>query len=94
MLKDRAYEITRNRNYDGYQKALASLVYRFFDKKTGSGISVNEQLAEELHKPVIKKFRRRKVYARFKENIWVADLAEMQSSSRHATSRGHPLKVP
>ena len=94
MLKDRAYEITRSRNYDGYQRALASLVYRFFDKKTGSGISVNEQLVEELHKPVIKKFRRRKVYARFKENIWVADLAEMKSPSRHATSRGHPLKVP
>ena len=42
------------------------------------GISVNEQLAEELHKPVIKKFKRRKVYARFKDNIWVADLAEME----------------
>ena len=46
--------------------------------KTGSGISVNEQLAEELHKPVIKKFKGRKVYARFKDNIWAADLAEME----------------
>ena len=53
-LKDRTYEIARNRGYDGYQRALASMVYKFFDKKTGSGISVNEQLAEELHKPVIK----------------------------------------
>ena len=43
------------------------MVYTFFDKKTGSGISVNEQLAEELHKPVIKKCKRRKVYARFGE---------------------------
>ena len=43
------------------------------------GISVNEQLAEELHKPVIKKIKRRKVYARFKDNIWAADLAEMES---------------
>ena len=57
------------------------MVYEFFDKKTGSGISVNEQLAEELHKPVKKKFKRRKVYARFKDNIWVADLAEMGSLS-------------
>ena len=57
------------------------MVYKFFDKKTGSGISVNEQLAEELHKPVIKKFKRRKVYARFKDNIWAADLAEMESLS-------------
>ena len=52
-----------------------------FDKKTGSGISVNEQLAEELHKSVIKKLKRRKVYARFKDNIWAADLAEMESLS-------------
>ena len=41
------------------------------------GASVNEQLAEELHKPVIKKFKRRKVYAKFKDNVWGADLAEM-----------------
>ena len=52
-----------------------------FDKKTESGVSVSEQLAEELHKPVIKKFKRRKVYARFKDNIWAADLAEMESLS-------------
>ena len=76
-MKDRAYEIARNHGYDGYQRALASMDYKFFDKKTGSGISVNEQLAEELHKPVTKKFKRRKVYARFKNNAWAADLAEM-----------------
>ena len=57
------------------------MIYKCFDKKTGSGISVNEQLTEELHKPVIKKFKRRKVYARFKDNIWAADLAEMGSFS-------------
>ena len=44
-------------------------------------MSVNEQLAEELHKPVIKNFKRRKVYAKFKDNIWAADLAEMGSLS-------------
>ena len=75
-MKGRAYEIARNRNYDGYQRALASTVYKLFNKKktTGSGISVNEQLAEELHKAVIKKFKRRKLYARFKGNIWAPDL--------------------
>ena len=57
------------------------MVYKFFDKKTGSRASVNAQLAEELQKPVIKKFERRKVYARFKDNIWAADLAEMGSLS-------------
>ena len=56
--------IARNRGYDGYQRAIVSMVYKFFDKKTGSGISVKEKLAEELHKPVIKELRR-KVYGRF-----------------------------
>ena len=55
------------------------MIYKFFDKKTGSRVSKNEQLAEELHKPVIEKFQRRKVYQRFKDNIWAADLAEMGS---------------
>ena len=59
IMRDRAYKIARNRNYDGYKRV--SMVYRFFDKKIGSGISVNEQLAEELHKSIIKKFKRRKV---------------------------------
>ena len=48
------------------------MVKKFFDKKTIFGVSVNAQIAEELHKPVIKKFKRRKVYARFKNNIWAA----------------------
>ena len=55
------------------------MLYHFFkDKKRGSVVSVDEQLAEELRKPVTKRFKRRKVYARFKDNIWVADLAEME----------------
>ena len=80
ILKDGAYEITRNHGYDGYQRALASMGYTFFDKKTGSGASVNEKLAEELHKPVTKKFERRKVYARFENNVCTADLAQMEAS--------------
>ena len=56
-LKYRPYEIATNRNYDGYQRTLVYMVYKIFDKKTGSGISVNEQLAEELNKPVIKKLK-------------------------------------
>ena len=39
-------------------------------------------LADELHKPVIKKFNKRKVYSQFKDNIWGVDLADMQSLSR------------
>ena len=44
-------------------------------------MSVNEQLAEELHKPVIKKFKSKKVYAKLKDNTWSVDLAEMESFS-------------
>ena len=64
-----------------YQRALASMVYKFFDKKTRSGVNINEQRAEELHKPVTKSFKRKKVYARFKDNIWAADLADTESLS-------------
>ena len=42
----------------------------------------NQQLAEELHKPIIKKFKKRKVYSAFKDNIWGADLADMQLRSK------------
>ena len=73
-MKDRAYEIVRNRNYNGDQRALSSVVYKVFDKKTGSWLSVNEQPAEELHKPVIRKFKRKKVCRRFKDNTWASEL--------------------
>ena len=59
------------------------MVYKFFDKKSkGSGVNVplefNEQLAKELHKPIIRNFKKRTVYSGFKDNIWGADLADMQ----------------
>ena len=54
------------------------MVYKFFDKKTkGSEVkstSQNEQLADELHKPIIRKFKKRKIYSAFKDNIWDANL--------------------
>ena len=59
VLKDKAFKIASNPKYDGYQRGLASMVYKFFDKKSkGSGITneFNYQLANELHKPIIKKF--------------------------------------
>ena len=66
------------------------MLYKFFDKKSkGSGVvnikltPQNQQLAEELHKPIIKKFEKRKVHAVFKDNIWGADLADMQLLSRY-----------
>ena len=77
--------------YDGYQRGLASMVYKFFDSKVarldkktmaGKGIKSNKILAEELHKPVIKKFNKRKVYSQFRDNIWGVDLADTQSLSK------------
>ena len=91
VLKDKAYDIASNSEYDGYQRGLASMVYKFFDKKsTGSGFKKLKNttkpsssiLADELHKPVIRKFKKRKVYSQFKDNIWEVDLADMQSLSR------------
>ena len=82
VLTDKAFNIAKDLKYDGYQRGLASMVYKFFDKKSaGKGIKSvpqNEQLAEELHKPIIRKFKKRKVYSIFKGNHWSADLADMQ----------------
>ena len=83
VLRDKAYDTASNPEYDGYQRGLASIVYKFFDKKSmGSGIASSSILADELHKPIIKKFNKRKVYSQFKDNIWRVDLADMQSLSR------------
>ena len=101
VLRDKAYNIASNPEHDGYQRGLASMVYKFFDKKSaaepsslkrmGNGINTTKSsslernssiLADELHKPVIKKFEKRKVYSQFKDNIWEVDVADMQSLSR------------
>ena len=61
VLRNRAFKIANNPKYDGYQRGLASMVSKFFDKKsTGSGIKSmpNQQLANELHKPIIRKLRK------------------------------------
>ena len=87
ILKNKAFDIAKDPKYDGYQIGLASMVYKFFDSKvSGSGaklISENEQLANELHKPVIRKFEKRKVCSTFKDNIWGIDLADMQLLSKY-----------
>ena len=90
VLRDKAFNIAKNPKYDGYQRELDSMVYKFFDKKTkvsgvilaNKSIPQNEQLVEELHKPIIKKLKKRKVYSAFKDNIWAADLADVQLISK------------
>ena len=89
ILRNRAFNIAKDPKYDGYQRGLASMVYNFFDSKVeGSGVNTklapqNQQLTEELHKPIIKKFEKSKVNAAFKDNIWGADLADMQLLSKY-----------
>ena len=79
ILRDKKFNVAKNPKCDGYRRGLASIVYKFFDKKsTGSGYPLpsanndrkqNLRLAEELHKPIIRKFGKRKVYSSFTDNI-------------------------
>ena len=96
VLRDKAYDIANNPEYDGYQRGLASMVYKMFGKNAtaepsakyvmGSGVKKLKDsssiLADELHKRVIKKINKRKVYSRFKDNIWGVDLVDTQSLSK------------
>ena len=76
ILHGKAFNIAKNLKYDEYQRDLASTVYKFFDEKSASlgdesasGGAVknenmsNQELVEELHKPIIRKFEKRKVYS-------------------------------
>ena len=96
VLRDKAFNIAKDLKYDGYQRGLGSMVYTFFNKKSKeSGIatlanksviksvSQNQQLAEELHKPIILKCKKRRVHSAFKDIIWGADLADMQLISKY-----------
>ena len=83
ILPDRAFNIAKNPNYDGCRRGIASMVYKVFDKNsTGSGIKIknmlNQDLTGELHKPIIKKIKKFKLYSSFKDNIWAATFADMQ----------------
>ena len=85
VLRDKAYSVASNPEYDGYQRGSASMVYKCFDKKSmGSGIAKPSslKLADEFHKPVIKKFNKRKVYSQFKDDIWGVDLADTRLLSK------------
>ena len=103
ILKNKAFDIAKDPKYDGFDtgfdRGLASMVYKFFDSKVASPDTKtagsiakhintkitpqNQQLTEELHKPIIRKFEKRKVHAAFKDNIWGADLADMQLLSKY-----------
>ena len=91
-MENKLFKTASDPKCDGYQRGLPSIVHNFFDKKSarhnkssGSGIAnePNYQLAIELHKPIIRTFRKRKVYSFFRDNIWGVDLADMQSLSKY-----------
>ena len=91
ILCDKSFNIAKNPKYVGYQRGLASMIYNFLEKKTFSGSSPTlpnksaaknenmpkKELAEKLHKPIIRKFGKRKVHSPFIDNIWRADFADM-----------------
>ena len=74
VLRDKVFKIASDPKYDGYQRGRASMVYKFFDKNSsGNGVETepNYQLANELRRQIIRKFKRRKVYSSLRDNIWV-----------------------
>ena len=90
ILRDKAFNIAKNPKYDGYQKRLASMVYKFFDKKSKSShvnipLEFNEPINEQtslMNKPIIRNFKKITVYSGFRYNIWGADLTDMQLISK------------
>ena len=83
VLRNNAFNIAKDSKYDGYQRGLASIVYKFFDKKTSGSCIKNEnisdkKLVEQLQKLIIRKCIKRKVHSSFIGNIWGTDLADMQ----------------
>ena len=81
VLRDKVFRIASDPKYCGYQRGLAQMVYKFFDKKSSGSRIVNEpnyQMADELHKPITRKIEKRKVYSSFRDNVWGVDLADMQ----------------
>ena len=96
VLHDKSFGMTKNSNCRGYQHGLASVVYKFFVKKSLGGavtcarsgtLAMQDKCStkseiRELHKPIIGKFEKCKVHSSFKDNIWGADVADMKLISK------------
>ena len=85
IFHDKAFNIARNPKCNGYERGLASMVYKFLIKTLlvvllKMKICDNKELAEELNKPITRK--NKKAYSPFIDNIWGADLANMQLTSK------------
>ena len=93
-LMEQAIHIARDEGVVGYQRALAAMVYKFFEKKIQMGQgNWNEELAEELHKQVRHSFPRRHVIAYSIDDIWGADLVDMREWKKQNKGFNHLLTV-
>ena len=86
-MRDKTFNIAKSLKSDGYQRSLASMIFKSFDKNTSvSSIQIrnmpDQKLAEELHKGIIRQFEKRKIYSPFINNILSADLADKHSKSK------------
>ena len=84
ILRVKAFSITEDIQYDGCQRGITSMAYKFFDRQTSGAVATlanessiknkdisNKELAEELHKAIITKFNRRQIHSPFMDNIYV-----------------------
>ena len=83
VSRDKAFNNAKNPKYGWCKRGIASMIYNCFDKEISGGtikneIILNKELAEELHKLIVRNFNKRKVHSPFIDNIWGADLADMQ----------------
>ena len=84
VLRDKAFNIDKNQKYDGYQRKLASMVYKFLIKNPLHLqinlllVTVKNEIICNINKPVIRKFEKRKVHSTFLDNVCGEDLADMQ----------------
>ena len=83
ILRDKEFNIAKNPKYDGYQRGLASIVYKFFDKSLKGVVLImklnkmSNQLTNYTNQ-LLKNSKKRRVYSSFVDNIWSADVADMQ----------------
>ena len=87
ILRDKAFNIPKNTKYDGYQRRIASMVYKCFDKKSlGETIKdenlANKAFSEELQKAIIKNLKKKKAHSSFIDNIWSACFVNTQLISK------------
>ena len=98
VLRDKVFEIASNPKYDGYQRGIASMAYNFFDEKSivsgiNNDVKQNQELANELHKLIIRKFRKSKGYSSFRDNIQGVNLADMEVIIKYNKGIGFLLQA-